>query len=197
MKITAMVTMAAVAAASAWASEAERPAKRTVTVCVDPGPDVQAVRVAQVTASKIFVEAGVRIDWRSRRSCPAGGEAIVVSLSNHTPGNKLRGAYAYALPYEGTHIVVFYDHVQKRVGPERAPFLLGYVLAHEITHILQCVSRHAPDGIMKAEFGPADFFEMWRGKLSFTPEDIQLIRWGMDARESRAHANIVRSTVIR
>ena len=65
---------------------------------------------------------------------------------------------AYALPFEGTHIVVFYDRVEECVRADLFPTLLAYVLVHEITHILQEITRHSATGIMKRALGPARLF---------------------------------------
>jgi hypothetical protein len=64
-------------------------------------------------ASEVFTNIGVRVDWRELRSCPIGGNALQVRFSYNTSENQLPTALAYALPNEGTHIVVFYDRVQK------------------------------------------------------------------------------------
>jgi hypothetical protein len=181
MRLSAVVTMAAIAEGSAWAGE-------TVTVRMAPGLDVQARQVAQHIASEIFAGVGVQLAWlRDCRSCPDAD--IVVSLSYHTPGDQHPDAMAYALPYEGTHIVVFYDRVQQKVQPARAPILLAYVLVHEITHILQGVMHHSESGIMKAHWDSTDLFEMGRKPLAFADEDVRLIRLGLNWRRTRPRWN--------
>jgi hypothetical protein len=183
MKLAAMMAMAAAMGATGWAGEIGGTGERTVKVCMEPGTDIFATLRAQMVASKIFAEIGVKIEWHRQDSCPA--EALRISLSNSTPADLLPGALAYALPYEGTHIVVFYDRVQKTVEPGAAPYLLGHVLAHEITHILQGVNRHSASGVMKAHWESDDFLKMkWR-PLSFTEEDVTLIHLSLDARSSR------------
>ena len=91
------------------------------------------------------------------------------------------GAMAYALPYEGTHIVVFYDRVTKKPG--NVSILLGHVIAHEVTHILQGVARHSESGVMKANWTGADYQQMSREPLQFTDHDVLLIHRGLKARE--------------
>ncbi len=183
MKLAAMMAIGAVMGATGWAGETGGAAERKVMVCMQPGTDIFTARQAQTVASKIFAEIGVKIEWHRQNSCPV--EALLVSISNSTPADLLPGALAYALPYEGTHIVVFYDRVQKTVEPAAAPYLLGHVLAHEITHILQGVNRHSESGIMKAHWEPDDFLKMKWKPLSFTGEDVTLIRLSLDARASR------------
>ena len=59
----------------------------------------------------------------------------MIDFPEHTVPNDHPGAMAYARPYEGVHIVVLYDRMQKVQGRLR-PVLLGHVLAHELTHVL-------------------------------------------------------------
>jgi hypothetical protein len=94
----------------------------------------------------------------------------------------MTGAFAYSLPYGGRHIVVFWDRVLRKVGSSVAPILLAHVLVHEIAHILQGVSRHSKTGIMKATWGPEDYFQMRTKPLEFTDEDVALIHRGLAAR---------------
>jgi hypothetical protein len=179
MKILA--TMVAAAAATAWAGETGAERERTVTVCVDPSGDGVEIRSAQGLASKLFARIGVRIDWRELRACTAGGGALQVSLSYNTPPNQLPGSLAYALPYEDSHIVVFYDRVRQS-DSNLITRLMAYVIVHEVTHILEGITRHSKRGIMKAHWDGEDRFEIGVGHLGFAPEDIDLIYRGLDAR---------------
>ena len=86
--------------------------------------------------------------------------------------------------------------MQKKMGNAGAPRLLSYVLAHEIAHILQGVDRHSETGIMKASWDEGDYFDMGRGRLKFTPSDIDLIHLGLDARKARSTASKKRPPVL-
>jgi hypothetical protein len=55
----------------------------------------------------MFAGIGVAIEWRHSYSCPAG--ALRISYSTSTPANLMPHALGYAVPYEGTRIVIFYD----------------------------------------------------------------------------------------
>ena len=81
---------------------------------------------AKVVASDIFAEIGVKILWQSPRQCSA--EAILITFSDEEPASLLPGSLAYAMPFEGTHIVVFYDRVKNRPGSVSC--LLGHVISH-------------------------------------------------------------------
>lgn len=189
MRIGALVAAMAAAGLCAWA---EHPvaagAERSVTVCMQTGPDGLVRSTAQPLVSRIFAKIGIHIEWaRDPRACLAD-EGIIVSLSYETPPNKYPRAWAYALPYEKTHLVVFYDRIQKTIGESGATNLLAYVLVHELTHMLQGVKRHSDAGIMKAAWDRSDYFDMGRGALSFAPEDVRLLHLAMEIRQARLAA---------
>jgi hypothetical protein len=186
MRIQTMAAMAVAVGTCAWAGEIATAPERSVSVCLHRGAENLAAGMAQVEASQIFAKAGVRIDWRrDLQSCSANDGSLIITLSYNTPATDHPWAWAYALPYEGTHIVVFWDRVKETVGNANAPHLLAYVLAHEITHVLQGTARHSKTGIMKASWKSEDFFAMGRGSLGFEPEDIFILHHNMDQRNAR------------
>ena len=138
-----------------------------VAICMPLVGDDLLVRARDIT-QKMFAGIGVRIEWRhTGPSCPA--DALQVSLDSPTPASFYPYAFAYALPYEGTHIHVFYDRVQAAVVPGRVQQLLAHVLAHEITHILEGVVRHSTSGVMKAPWDADDYQQMAWKPLAFAP----------------------------
>lgn len=183
MKITTMTALAVITAAAAQASEPGPAGERSVTVCMesDPAVDLIVTSRSEKIASNMFSSVGVTVDWRS--NCPADG--IRISLANQSPAKRMPNAFAYALPYEGTHIVIFYDRVKDLSQPSRRPSLLAHVLVHEITHILQGIPRHSDQGVMKANWDGSDYSAMSWKPLAFTPEDIVLIHNGMTTRAAQ------------
>ena len=125
----------------------------SVTVCM--GTPVAAARAAQAITSEIFERIAVRIDWRNSDNCPANGIAITFRMD--TDPELMPGTLAYAMPFQGVTICVFYDRIRtfgERIGNFGYMIetgLLGHVLAHEIGHILEGLSRHAEAGVMKAK----------------------------------------------
>lgn len=178
---TTAVLTAILGASVSFAAGPNR-ADEAVPVCMPLGFDSQPLKVAQKLAAQMFDGIGVTIHWRRGGVCVPGD--IVITLSYATPDNQLPGAWAYALPFEGTHIVVFWDRMQRKMAGARAPILLSHVLAHEITHILQGVVRHSDSGLMKAKWTSADYFEMGRKPLPFTQADVLLIERGLAARNA-------------
>jgi hypothetical protein len=174
-KITALAILAAATCAAGGA-------QRTVTVCMETTPTSQVVR-AQAEASQMFAAIGVKLDWSCRKS--GLQQAIVIGLAVRAPENRKPGELAYALPYEGTHIVIFHDRVSK-MAPNQVSSVLAHVLVHEVTHILQGIPRHSESGVMKAQWDSNDFAQMTWKPLPFTDDDADLIQRGLDAREARS-----------
>ena len=151
----------------------------TLVVCLDSNGNTARIDPGRAAATVVFKRAGIQLDWRtSQRPCLAGG-GIVVTVSFATPDAEHRGALAYALPYERTHIVLLYDRILEAISRPGVLSLMGYVLAHEIGHMLQGVARHSSSGIMKAHWNYLDYADMQLGRLKFTGEDITLIRDGL------------------
>jgi len=135
-------------------------------------------------ASKMFASIGVRIDWHDRDSCPFEVGAIQVHMSYDPPGIRKFKTLAFAQPYDRNIIVVFPNRVQE-LNRNGGPSVLAHVLVHEITHVLEGISRHSATGIMKAQWDDKDYFEMRRKPLRFAQEDVALIYDGLKARQAR------------
>jgi hypothetical protein len=131
---------------------------------------------AKVKTSEIFETIGVQIEWIKDLSHSSDSNTIKLSVLGKAPQDASARWLASALPYERTHIVVFYDRVASAAGIVNVDDMLAYVFVHEITHLLQGISRHSLSGIMKPSWDSADRREMNRGTLTFTPIDIELIR---------------------
>ena len=137
----------------------------------------RAAAPALPIAGAILASAGIKIDWRETlKGCPPPG--ILITLGQRTPPEFRPGALAYALPYEGAHIRVFYDRIAAR-GNALMPHLLAHVQVHEITHILQGVTRHSGQGVMKAKWIQQDFNLMQGRCLEFASFDVDLIHDGI------------------
>ena len=147
MTIQGLAVLVALAGLS-LSAEAAVAIDSKVTVCTEGGNPVLLWRPKNLV-SEMFAGIDVEIDWRSR-DCPA--DAIHITLQMLTSPSQEPGALAYAMPYEGIHIMIFYDRVQKTVEPSRVPALMAHVIAHEIAHILEGISRHSKTGLMKAQW---------------------------------------------
>jgi hypothetical protein len=177
---TSSVVLGLMIAIGASAEQNGGAGKRQVRVCVGGSADAK-VMAASAAVSRMFLDFGVGLDWRrDPRDCAAIEHAIVITFMEAAPADYNPHSLAYAMPYERRTVVVFLDRIKARpVSP-----LLTYVLAHEIAHLLQGVARHSEVGILRSGWRAEDYFDMRRGKLTFTEEDVHLIHLGLDARRS-------------
>ena len=159
--------------------------QRVVNVYLEKIPDVfwNLARTKTIT-SQIFSSIAVKLIWvdlHNERTAHQDG-TIVVKFSAKTPIDFHPRALALSSPFEGVHAQVFYDRVQRSVGPGLVSALLAHVLAHEITHLLERIDAHSDRGIMKASWDLSDYDQMAKGRLTFTDVDVHLIYAGIDAR---------------
>ncbi len=170
-------------AAKVTAKMAAEP-KHRITVCMDRRNDVQ-IAYACLGASRLFADAGVELEWHTRTACPTTEDAIHIVFSDLTSPNNRPGALAYAYPFQSGGIVIFYDRVEASTSRMGLSRLLAYVMAHEIAHVLQAVSRHSETGIMKGMWNGHDRAQIQLNTLEFSLEDREFIRMGIKAREAR------------
>jgi hypothetical protein len=177
MKIMTVMAMAAVVGMSAQAKQSGESAGQRVNVYVSSDPAAfRALPMAEGVAAKMFLTAGVRIEWHYGRQLPAG--AIAITLASQAPASLTHGTMALAFPYERVHVTLFLDRVLRANGSVPPPVLLAHVLVHEITHILQGIDRHSDSGVMKACWTAQDYEAMAPKPLPFASEDVDLIHRG-------------------
>jgi hypothetical protein len=63
--------------------------------------------------------------------------------------------------------------------------VLGHAIAHEVGHLLLNQQVHSPTGIMRGEWGFADFRDMTYGMLLFTSQQAEFLRAEVRSRNSR------------
>jgi hypothetical protein len=191
MKTTAFAALVILAGTGAGAAETKPPAD-IVPICTVRSAEYRPFLQAQSLAAEMFAGIGIRIEWLDARHCPAG--ALQITLSSDVPQGYAPDALAYALPYQGTHIVIFYERVrqifeswnpQSPIASRRLPVVLAHVLAHEVTHILENVNHHSQEGVMKAYWTEDDYNRMLWKPLPFAQADVELIYLGLEARKSR------------
>ena len=139
----------------------------TNTAAVPPGVLYQA----KSTASAIFAPLGLKLDWTA---APAG-KPIEIRFEPGPPDRP--DSLAYAMPYlnDGTKIHIFIDRVAAMAPAPWTGAVLGHVLAHEITHVLERIVRHSDTGIMKAHWDARDFRAMQSHPLPFASRDVLLL----------------------
>jgi hypothetical protein len=182
MKLAATIAIAAMMAASAQ-GKSENGRQVTVYFSDNAGVPYDVRAQAQGLATEMFASIGVTLHLKPGRPARPDADAIMIEFVTNTPATRLPGALAYALPYEGVHIRIFWDRIEPSPSPRQ---LLAHVMVHEITHILQGIDRHSNAGIMKAQWTYQDYAVMKVRPLSFTPEDVDLIYSGMAVRSAHA-----------
>ena len=151
-----------------------------------PRLDWAVLSRARRVAADILAPAGVNLQWnRKSPVIPCARPSIAIGFAEDTTARFLPGAIAYALPYAGggTRITPFLDRMApllKLANASQSGILLGHVLAHEITHVLQGIARHSGSGLMKARFSESDFQQMLIRPMPLAPEDTRLIQQALN-----------------
>jgi hypothetical protein len=114
--------------------------------------------------------------------CQAPVRAIELHILSSPGTNDFsEEAMGIAIPHLGTgdHAGVFLSRVRqiaaRNAGIIDVGNLLGYVMAHEIGHVLLRSTTHSSEGLMRAEFRPADLKKAGQRQLKFTPEQAEAI----------------------
>jgi len=185
MRLTALVIAVFLTASAAEAVDRKNLPGRDVTICM---PQINDSRVREATriATRIFDDIGVRLEWKLPAECPVAEDAIRVSFSRGNPNQPANRVLAYAFPFEGSRIVILPDRINAITSHRRFHLTLAYVLVHEITHVLQGISRHSREGIMKAQWTDSDYYQMINLRLSFTNDDIDRLYGGLNSRFAKA-----------
>ena len=139
---------------------------------------------AKVTAAAILKNAGVELKWSKREnSVECAKWLIKIVFSERTPDSMFPGAMGYALPYAAgsARVTIFLDRLRPVFirTPHWRGSVLGHVIAHELTHVLQGIARHSDSGLMKLRWSEDDIQQMGIKPLGFTPVDLILIRKGI------------------
>uniref|UniRef100_Q021W3 Uncharacterized protein n=1 Tax=Solibacter usitatus (strain Ellin6076) TaxID=234267 RepID=Q021W3_SOLUE len=136
---------------------------------------------AETLASRMFAGIGISLEWaKGKPAWESSGPPIIIEVVTRTPPNLMPDSLAYTAPNEGSHITVFLDRIEQMRAPSN---VLAHVMVHEITHVLQGLSRHSAGGVMKEVWTAGDFGGMRLRPLPFTPVDIDLIHAGLAARQ--------------
>jgi hypothetical protein len=185
--ITRIVLMLCMAHVIAHGSETRR--KLIVCLQVEVNDRHLISTLAQGLATRMFAGAGIRLEWTGCRPAGESSQApIVVQLVTGTPEGFQSGVLGYAMPYR-RHIIIFFDRIETMQG---AWTVLGHVMVHEITHVIQGVARHSHTGLMKPHWSPRDLREMLNKPLPFTQEDLMMLDSGLAMRRESTDTPTVR-----
>jgi hypothetical protein len=114
--------------------------------------------------------------------CQAPVRAMELHILSSPATNDFReDTLGIAMPHlgSGDHAGVFLSRVRqtaaRNTGIIEVPDLLGYVMAHEIGHLLLHSTTHSSEGIMRAEYRPVDLKKAGQRQLKFSPEQAEAI----------------------
>ena len=162
-------------------------------VTKDAVPPDGVLPIAEAKATALFRQIGVTLRWRSGAApatapVDACGAPLIIRLESSEQAHASPEALAFATPFadSGACIHVLLDRVLRYSKGTFASVVLAYVLAHEITHILERTNWHSQEGIMKAHWDRTDYERMLHPGLAFSHEDADLIHSGIAGRVARA-----------
>ena len=172
-------------------AEADRPgatqAKITVVIFNYVEVPEDTLTEAQAYARNVFQRAGVRIEWSdpSRQAKRTMSPALAMRIvpNSMIAGWARNGDHAgYALvPADGEVGAIagaYYERIAelaRRFECKRA-LLLGYVIAHELGHLLLGANSHSNMGIMAYPIERDDVLLAAQNRLHFTRSQAQRIR---------------------
>jgi len=194
-----VVAVAALLAAGAqsWAVEAED----SIAVEIRDYARVAPATLAAATheAARVLRRAGIEVHWSL--GPPPGGETtagagpreavaleVTILAPRHASPVRSRSVLGYAiLPADGSPgdcAGVRFGAVERQLHETTAslPQILGYVIAHEVAHLLLGTNAHAQWGVMSAQVSGAYFDRAAQGTLLFTPDEAERLRAGIRSR---------------
>jgi hypothetical protein len=178
--------LACIAHAIAYGSEI----RHKLTACLQveiPDPHLIS-RLAEGLATRIFADIGISLEWRACEQADESSRTpIVVQLVSGRKDGLMSGVLGSAMPYR-RHIIIFFDRIETM---EDAPTVLGHVMVHEITHIIQGVPRHSDTGLMKPHWSRHDLVQMRYKPLPFTEWDLLLLYAGLPMRRKSTDTQTV------
>ena len=186
-QLTAVVLLVAIAGGSMYAAEKTHTVVYVSDVYVgNRDGSSELLGPGRVPTSGIFAKIGVHLRWHVGELPPVRSAAdgaiknvFGIRTLEHARGSATPDALASAriVGSWGTEIAIYKDHLQSFLDrhPSLAGAGAGYVLTHELAHVMQGIARHAEFGILKAQWSNDDFEDMIFHKLAFTDFDVDLI----------------------
>ncbi|MCU1241842.1 MAG: hypothetical protein JWO71_2568 [Candidatus Acidoferrum typicum] len=168
------------------------PVRLTISVHNDANVPATAMAFAEVTAARIFRQAGLVVKWIicapsrdtaaesttcSETEFPRHLQVRIMSQPRNAPHSTFGVSYL-AADGTGCYSDIFFMRIidlHSRSGQDIGA-VLGHVMAHEIAHLLLGMSSHSPFGIMRAQWQKEELLKASKGELLFTEDESQLMR---------------------
>jgi hypothetical protein len=156
----------------------------TVSVCIRGDLDEKTIVRAEETAAALFQSIDIETVWAKCAIGLEGDEAVrqhwfTLRLRDGRPfipppplALDALGEAFFSEDNVGYIAEVYYQAVQTLAATQSAelPQLLGYVIAHELGHLL-LGPGHSPTGVMREAWDRRDLQAIRQGGLSFSPAE--------------------------
>lgn len=140
------------------------------------GADAATLKSAQRVAGEAYRNVGVEIEWvdAGRHDGETTLYVNLVTDDMRSPSPISNEAVGYATPGSLAANAI-YDRIRTVARKRHVPVdaMLGYVIAHELGHLLLPAPSHSPSGLMRATL---DLKLTARRKLQFTSDQAAQIR---------------------
>ena len=155
-------------------------------IVMDDAGSPQLVLSAERTASRVFRETGVVVDWvncylpsRCSTSMQPGTLAVRILSEPRSRPSEMFGVSVLGPDGRGAYADVFLAPIQRlreSTTEVSVSATLGAVMAHELGHLLLGSNAHSSQGIMQAHWQSEQLRDVGKGRMQFTPKEARRIR---------------------
>ena len=164
----------------------------TVSVHNDAGIPLAVLLQAESEASRLFRQSGLELRWlncsppqlfkQNPSECATADfpRHLQLRIARHSLNlNEFAMGISYvSADGTGCYADLFYDRASlvHEISHISMATILGHGIAHELGHLLLGTNSHAPAGIMRARWQPADLASASQGHLLFSTLESQEMR---------------------
>ena len=173
-----------------------------VSICNREGVSDAVIFRARAEAGLVYGQAGVEIVWRDCEEFPegagrAGAPWYVIAVRSLERKEHVNAASLEVMgeafldgPDGGEAADAYLPAIRETAeeGGVDGSVLLGYVMAHELGHLI-LGPGHAVDGIMRGAWGQKQIDALRQRRLRFTREGAERVRRAIAARTKRKGAD--------
>jgi hypothetical protein len=136
---------------------------------------------AQDHTTRVFHLSRITLVWVDAETCRARClrvRIVMQPVSAKSRDPRVLGVAPGTKEVRGKNLWIFYPRITAYSGElgMDASRLLGYVIAHELGHLLLPHGAHSLAGVMRAEWDPVQVRHAVQGILTFTADQAGLIR---------------------
>jgi hypothetical protein len=191
---------------NAFASPKQADPRRLIlSVFNDASVPAEILAHGEARAAHILAQTGIQVEWLN---CAPGGShvpdqfeqpsacsrigypshlSVRIVLAGRSVREDIFGEAYTGSEGKGTYIKLYYAHLAEPNAqlPLGQGELLGYVIAHEVGHLLLGTDSHSHEGIMQGRWEDPQLREAGKGNLQFTPSQAGLMREHLAGEEKR------------